>query len=105
MKTTTLLGEMADSRHGAQKVQGEPRASYSTKRKGVLKEKSHSLILRSIFPPFKTTPKREEPFLSEQRNTTTLLSVGIYQEWARTDDQVCQMQRDIIGVKRNQGSF
>lgn len=35
--------------------------------------------------------KREEPFLSEQRNITALLSAGIYQVWARTEDQACHM--------------
>lgn len=38
MKTTTLLGEMADSRHGAGKVQCEPGASCGAESKEVLKE-------------------------------------------------------------------
>lgn len=38
MKTTTLLGEMADSRHGAGKVQGEPGASCGANSKEVLKQ-------------------------------------------------------------------
>lgn len=36
MKTTTLLGEMADSRHGAGKVQGELKASCGAESKNIL---------------------------------------------------------------------
>lgn len=38
MKTTTLLGEMSDSRHGTGKVKGEPGASWDAKSKEVLIE-------------------------------------------------------------------